>query len=122
MTDDRSRDRTNKDARNTATPREDDPTLVRNQPALTTSTGLLWLVCGAALLVVSLALMIPLALTGDRVTIIGSVAVVVLYAAMIVVRFVIANRRARLTSLAILMIAIGVTAVIVLYLVPYASA
>jgi len=88
---------------------EDDPTLMRNQASLTTSSGRIWLLLGGLLTLISavvLAFELPLEPAG--VALFGLVAVLVLYAAMMVVRFTTQPGRLRLGVLAALMIAIAV--------------
>jgi hypothetical protein len=82
----------------------DDPTKVRNQPALRTSSGREWLIVGvitAAICVVVLLLQIP---ADAFVAVTGSAVVVVVYAAMIVVKEMVKPQRRRLGILAVLLI------------------
>ena len=86
-----------------ADPWEVDPTLVRNQAALTTSEGTVWIAAaavsaaliGGMLLALWWRLDAPLALA-------GALATAVLLLVMIVVRYVVRPRRARLMTLAAL--------------------
>lgn len=82
-------------------PAQSDPTLIRNQPSLTTSTGLIWLVVGglfAAISIVVLAFLIDLQPAGLA---LGSIiATVALYLAMILVRVLVPRLRLRLGLLA----------------------
>jgi hypothetical protein len=68
-----------------------DPTLMRNQPALRTSSGRIWLVVGAlmaAICVVSLLLQLR---NNVPLTVLGVLVVALLYLAMLVLRFVTAQ-------------------------------
>jgi len=96
------------------TTRAADPTNVTAQPALTRSTGRRWLVWGAVLGAICVVLFALLVSVEPRAAITGGVLVVVLYAAMVVVRVAVRPRRARLLTLACLMGAMAVTAVVVL--------
>jgi len=87
------------------TPEQPDPTLIRNQPSLTTSSGLIWLVVGglfAAISIVVLAFLVDLQPAGLALG--GIIATVVLYLAMIVVRLVVARPKLRLGLLATAML------------------
>ncbi|MFP7760325.1 hypothetical protein [Marisediminicola sp. LYQ85] len=78
-----------------------DPTRMRNQPALTTSTGRIWLVMGAAFTATALAVLIPLArFDPPGVAITAAITISVVYVAMIVVRITVARRPLRLRLLA----------------------
>jgi hypothetical protein len=101
---------------------EDDPTLMRNQPSLTTSTGRIWLILGGLLTLISavvLAFELPLEPAG--VALFGLVSVLVLYAAMVVVRLTTGPGRLRLGLMAALMIAIAVIGLGSVIAVAYAS-
>lgn len=88
-----------------------DPTRVRDQPALRTSDGTSWLILGGLFTLVSLAMLIPMQwLRANEVATIGAIAVAILYAVMIVVRFTVNKRRRRLGILATCMIAMAVIA------------
>jgi len=90
-----------------------DPTEMRNQPALTTSTGRIWLVTGGlftAIAVIILALLLqlpPHGLAG-----IALVSVIVLYAGMVAVRFLTRPGRTRLGLLAALMLVIALVSLV----------
>jgi hypothetical protein len=85
-----------------------DPTLQRNQPALTTSTGAIWLVVGGLFAAISLAVLIPMtSLPPEGVALTAAIAVAALYAGMVVARFVLRPGRVRLRVLAGGMIAIA---------------
>jgi len=86
-----------------------DPTLVRNQPALTTSTGLEWLIVGGLLAATGIAVLASLVGLGPAgVAVAGIATIVALYAAMVVARATMRSTRSRLAILAALMLAIAV--------------
>lgn len=80
-----------------------DPTLVRNQGALTTSEGTVWLVAAgvAAVLVGGMMLVLWWRLDAGL-ALVGALVTAVLLLVMIVVRYTVARRRARLIALAVL--------------------
>lgn len=79
----------------------DDPTRIRSQASLTTSTGRIWLIIGGLFTAISLALLIAMTqLPPPGVAGVAAVVVAVLYGAMVVVRLVTAPGRRRLTLLA----------------------
>jgi hypothetical protein len=87
--------------------RVDDPGRVRDQAALTTSSGRSWLVVGGILAALSVAFLFWMReLEPPGVATTGLVAVVVLYLGMVAVRFGVARLRLRLGLLAALTIAI----------------
>lgn len=94
-----------------------DPTWVREQPALTTSTGAIWLIVGGLFVAVSLGVLIPMStLPRGTVAVVAAIIVAVLYLAMIVARIAIPPGRRRLGALAtgmLLIAAIALGAVIV---------
>ncbi|MBN9607213.1 MAG: hypothetical protein J0G30_11445 [Actinomycetales bacterium] len=101
-----------------------DPTRMRNQPALTRSRGASWLVVGAVLAAVALAILIPMvvgAYPPVGVAASGAIAVVVLYAAMVIVRLIVPESRRRL-RLSLLAAALGTMAVIALLAVVIVAA
>jgi hypothetical protein len=86
-----------------------DSTRISDQRALTTSTGKIWLITGAILAVVSIAVLIPMLwLEPAGAAVGGIIAVVVFYTAMIPVRLGIRTLRVRLWIMATLMILIAV--------------
>ncbi|REJ04185.1 hypothetical protein DY023_14860 [Microbacterium bovistercoris] len=92
---------------------EADPTLVRNQPALRTSSGRIWLVAGGVFLVLcaiplTLVLMSPGA--ARPMAWITLIATMLLYAGMIAVRLGAADHARRLRWLAVLMLGMAVVA------------
>lgn len=93
--------------------RDRDPNLVRNQPSLKTSSGAIWLIWGAVTTVVVGVVMALMVTVVPPVGWFGLVAVVVLFLAMVLVRFVVGNRRVRLRVLAVLDVAIVVVGLVV---------
>ncbi len=90
------------------TPPEDE-TSVRAQPALTSSSGAIWLIVGALLATTGVAVLALMSgLSTPWIAIIGIALVVLLYAAMIVVHVAVPRGRARLVTLAWLMGAMAV--------------
>ena len=90
-----------------------DPTRIGSQPALTTSTGRIWLIVGGIFTGVSLAVLMPMTqLPPPGVALTGAIAVATLYIAMIVARIVIPAGRRRLMLLAAAMLTIAATAVV----------
>ncbi|MEO7007347.1 MAG: hypothetical protein ABI275_08090 [Terrimesophilobacter sp.] len=82
---------------------------ISDQTALTTSTGKIWLVTGAILTAVCIAVLIPrLWMTPSGVAAGGIIAVVALYTAMIPVRLGVHSLRVRLWTMATLMILIPI--------------
>lgn len=87
----------------------DDPNSVRNQPALTTSTGTVWLSVGGVFVAVALAVFIPLIDLRPRgLALAAAITVVAIYPAMVVVRVLVRLARQRLICLAAGMLAIAV--------------
>ncbi|WP_104195452.1 hypothetical protein [Cryobacterium sp. M15] len=101
----------------------EDPTKLTNQPALTTSTGRSWLIVGLLLVIISLAVLIPLAGLPPAGAAIGAaIAVSVLYIAMAVTRLVVAPGRRRLTLMASEMIGIAAVSFITVGIVAATAA
>jgi hypothetical protein len=99
-----------------------DPTLMRNQASLTTSSGRIWLILGGLLTLISaVVLAFELPLEPPGVALFGLVCVLVLYAAMVVVRLAVGPGRVRLGLMAALMIAIAVIGLGCVIAVAYAS-
>ena len=93
--------------------READPTLVRNQPALTSSSGLAWIIVGGILAVTGIAVLAPLIGLGPPGVAVGGIAALAaIYLVMVVVRFTIAGGRFRLAIMATCMIAIAVVGLV----------
>jgi len=88
-----------------------DPARVTSQSSLATSTGRPWLIWGAALTFIALAVLGVLAATRVPAAWAACAVIAILYLSMVVVRFTVAARRARLLALAWLM---GVTAAVAL--------
>ena len=85
-----------------------DPTRLRDQPALTQSSGLIWLVVGgifAAIAFGVLVVLVPLPPPG--VALVSAILVIALYAGMWLVRFAVQPGRRRLGWLAGLMLGIA---------------
>jgi len=84
-------------------PWEVDPTLVRNQGALTTSEGTVWIASAAVAAVLVGAMLLTLWWRlGSGLALVGALATAVLLLVMIVVRYAVRARRARLVTLAAL--------------------
>jgi hypothetical protein len=81
---------------------EDDPTLMRNQPAPSTSTGAVWLGLGVALTVIVLAVLVPMLALNTAIAGGGIAVVVVLFVALVVTRFGSKPGRPRLITMATL--------------------
>lgn len=91
---------------------------VRDQPALTTSSGKSWLILGGLLALVALSVLVPmLALEPAGVALLGICLIVALYTAMIVVRLNMRPGRGMLGALASGMIAISVVGLVCVLLV-----
>ncbi|MGV8885147.1 MAG: hypothetical protein ACOH1T_06105 [Microbacteriaceae bacterium] len=95
-----------------------DPTLVRNQPALVTSSGAIWLIVGGILAAISIAVLATLVMREPAGLAVGAIIVIVMfYLAMIVTKLAITSGRLRLGLLAGLMLAIAVVALITVVIV-----
>ena len=79
---------------------DDDPTKMRNQPALTTSRGLEWLVIGGISAVLCIGVLLLQATTDPPLAVGAAVVVAALFAVMVVVRFAVKPLRRRLGILA----------------------
>lgn len=89
----------------------DDPTRIRSQPALTTSSGRIWLIVGGIFAVISLAVLIPMtSMPPPGVALTGACVVVALYAAMVITRLLVERRRLRLGLMAIFMLVMAAVA------------
>ncbi|GAA3342991.1 hypothetical protein GCM10017714_33750 [Curtobacterium pusillum] len=96
-------------------PRRDDPELVRNQPALRTSNGGVWLAWGAVTVVVVGVVMGFMAALEPGIGWAALVVVVALFLAMVVVRFTVGPLRPRLATMAVLdvlIVLVGLVSVI----------
>ncbi|QPZ38378.1 hypothetical protein [Paramicrobacterium chengjingii] len=99
----------------------EDPTKMANQPALRTSSGAIWLGIGALLVVICLIVLIPLIPLGNPAPLFGAVLIVLLYAAMIVVRFAVHRPVARLRALAALFGLIALIGLLAVLISAYAG-
>lgn len=95
----------------------DDPTQVRNQPALTTSHGLEWLVIGGISAAICVGVLLLQWQTNAAVAVGGAVVVAALYVAMVVVRFAVPRLRVRLATLAALLGVMMVVTIAALFVV-----
>ena len=85
-----------------------DPTQVRNQPALTTSSGTIWLVVGGLFTAIALGVLVPMtALPPGGVALGAAVADVVLYAVIVAARWLAPAGPIRLRLMAVAMLAIA---------------
>ena len=90
-----------------------DPTQMRNQPSLTTSTGRVWLIVGGLFTAISLAVLIPMtALEPRGVALVAVIADAALYVGMVLARLVIRPGRLRLRLMATAMIAIAAVSLV----------
>ncbi len=88
-----------------------DPTRLRDQPALTQSSGLIWLVVGGIFTAIALGVLIALVqLPPPGVALIAAIVVAALYAGMWLVRFVTGPGRRRLGLMAAGMLSIAAVA------------
>jgi len=88
-----------------------DPTKIRNQPALTTSTGAIWLIVGGIFALISIGVLVPLVTRQPAGLAMGGiVAIVVLYLAMAVIRLRVQRLRLRLGLLATCMLVMAAVA------------
>lgn len=94
-----------------------DPTRIGDQPALRTSSGAVWLIVGGALAVVCIGLLLGLNSLQPPVGLIGAGIVLLLYVFMLAAVLAIPRTRARLLTLAALMIAIATTALVFVLIV-----
>jgi putative flippase GtrA len=85
-----------------------DPTRMRDQPALTQSSGLIWLVVGGIFTAIALGVLIALVqLPPPGVALVAAIIVAALYAGMWLVRFIVRPGRRRLGLMAAGMLAIA---------------
>ena len=91
----------------------DDPTQLRSQPSLTTSTGRSWLIVGGLFTAISLGVLIARTqLPPPGVALWAAIAVATLYSAMVIVRLVVPSSRLRLGLMAAGMLAIALIALV----------
>jgi hypothetical protein len=83
-----------------------------DQPALRTSSGTVWLVVGGVLAALCIVLLLALNPLQHPVGLVGAGIVLVLYVFMVVAVLAITDRRARLVTLAILMIGIAIAGLV----------
>jgi len=88
---------------------EPDPTWIRNQPALTTSSGLVWLVVGGVMAVIAFALLVAMGSLHPVGYWVAAI-VALLYAGMLLVRAWVGRLRLRLGLLAALMLTMAAVA------------
>lgn len=96
--------------------RRADPTRVTDQPALTSSSGGIWLVVGAVLTAVCLGVLLAVS-ASHPFAYVGAAVALILYAVLVVVRFAVQDQAVRLRVLAVLFAAIAVSTIVVLLLV-----
>lgn len=89
--------------------REPDPTWIRNQPSLTTSSGTIWLVVGGLFAAIAFALLVAMG-SLHPLGYWAAAIVALLYAGMLVVRAWVGRQRLRLGLLAALMLTIAAVA------------
>ncbi|SEB44764.1 hypothetical protein SAMN04489806_0663 [Paramicrobacterium humi] len=111
----------NSDLPSSQASRDGDPTKMRNQKALRTSSGRIWLIVGALLVIACLVTLLPMIALGTPVPVIASIIIVLLYAGMFVVRFVVDDRRKRLFWLAVLFCLIAVVGLIAVIIPAFAE-
>lgn len=86
-----------------------DATRVRNQPSLTSSTGAIWLIVGGLLAATGIAILAPMiGLGSPGIAVAGITVILVVYAAMVIVKLVTRAGRIRLGLLAIGMVFIAI--------------
>ena len=103
-----------------------DETKLTEQPALTFSTGLIWLVVGGLFTAIALAVLIAQAISDlppRGVPVVAAIVIALLYAGMVVVRLVVpvTRLRLRLGLLAIGMLAIAAISLAAVLIVGFAS-
>lgn len=108
-------------------PPAQDPTRVTEQPALSFSTGRIWLIVGGLFTVVALAVLIPQIVIGlppRGVPLAAVIVDLVLYAGMVVARLVVPvpRLRLRLALMAIGMLAIAAVSLAAVLIVGFAAA
>lgn len=102
-----------------------DPTQIRNQPSLTTSSGRIWLVTGGLFALISIVVLgsiVTLRPTGLALG--GIVAIIALYLVMVSIRFGVERPRLRLGLLAacmLVMAAIALACTIIVSVVEWGS-
>lgn len=100
----------------------DDPTRIRNQPSLTTSSGRIWLVVGGLFTAISVAVLIPMtALEPPGIALTAVIVDVLLYLGMLAARFALPPGRLRLSLMAVAMLAIAVVSLVAVLIVAAAA-
>ena len=100
-----------------------DPTRMRDQPALTQSSGLIWLIVGGIFTAIALGVLVPLTqLPPPGVALVAAIVVAALYAGMWLVRVVVGPGRRRLALMAVGMLAIAAVALAATLIVAGAAA
>lgn len=102
-----------------------DPTQLRSQPALTTSSGRSWLIVGGIFTVVALAVLIPMiGFPPPGVALVAAIVVAVGYATMIVARLAVPEqrRRRRLGIMATAMLVSAAVALVAVVVVAWVAA
>lgn len=95
-----------------------DPTRIRNQPSLTTSSGRIWLTVGAVFALITIAVLVPMmGMQPPGVALVGICTIVALYAAMVIARLLVRNQRLRLAIMAGCMLVMALTALACTYLI-----
>ena len=98
----------------------DDPTQMRNQPSLTTSTGRIWLIVGGLFTAISLGVLIAMSrLEPVGVATAAAIAVALLYLLMIAARLGVRAGRRRLAIMAAAMLTSALIALVVVVVVAY---
>lgn len=104
------------------TERDEDPTLIRSQPALTTSSGRIWLIVGGLFALISLIVLVPMiGLAPTSVAVTGVCLIVALYAAMVITRLLVERQRLRLGLMAVFMLTMAAVALVCTYWVANAQ-
>ncbi len=90
-----------------------DPTWVREQRSLTQSSGAIWLIVGGLFTLIAGAVLVLLMSVDPALALAGLVIILVLYAAMIVIRLAVPGGRLRLGLLAACLLGIAAASLIV---------
>ncbi|MBG6240054.1 putative membrane protein [Mycetocola sp. CAN_C7] len=94
-----------------------DPTRVRSQAALTTSTGLIWILLGTVLAAICVAVLLTLVGLAPVVAWTGVALVVALYVGLLIVRFAVRPGSRRLVAMASVFGAIALVTLICVVLI-----
>jgi hypothetical protein len=90
---------------------------MRNQPALQTSTGAIWLGLGTVMTIIVLGVLVPMLTLNTVVAGVGIGLVVVLFVALVITRFVTQPGKARLTTMASLFGGIAFVGLVTVFVV-----